>query len=349
MPRIRTIKPEFWDSPDMRGCSPWARLLFIALWQWADDHGRGTANVRELAAFAFPDEQDPTVPTEKELPSLLSEIRGRFGVVFYEVRGRRYYYLPTFDKHQRTERKAKSRHPAPEEGVEYDPDPTEQGERPGEVNDVGVTFDSEGTSVAVIGSSVLGTGEQGNRGKGTGEETNTLAALASRHRRDDDEAEDEAEAEADTPEPEHEPVEPTRLDVEQLCTRLRDRMVDNGCKSPTITAQWRTQARLLLDRDERDLDQALRLIDWCQQDEFWASNILSIPKFRKQYDKLLLKARAEHNRRQARVVSVKDERVAATLQAGGPGTAELFASAWGRPLVDPRQLPASRRQLSGSA
>ena len=42
------MKPEFWDSPDTAKAGPWARLLFIALWNWADDYGRGTANMKEL-------------------------------------------------------------------------------------------------------------------------------------------------------------------------------------------------------------------------------------------------------------------------------------------------------------
>ena len=56
MARIRTIKPEFWDSPDTAKAGPWARLCFIALWNWADDYGRGTANLKELEGFIFPND-----------------------------------------------------------------------------------------------------------------------------------------------------------------------------------------------------------------------------------------------------------------------------------------------------
>lgn len=84
--------------------------------------------------------------------------------------------------------------------------------------------------------------------------------------------------------------EPRREDVEQLCRLLRDRIVDNGGKPPTIGETWRKAARLMLDRDARDLTQALALIEWCQADEFWRSNILSMPKFREKYDQLRLRA-----------------------------------------------------------
>lgn len=69
-------------------------------------------------------------------------------------------------------------------------------------------------------------------------------------------------------------------------------MVTNGCKRPTISDEWRTDARLLLDRDGRELDKALALIDWCQADSFWRSNIQSMPTFRAKYDGLRLKALA---------------------------------------------------------
>jgi hypothetical protein len=163
----------------MRGADPWARLLFIAMWNWADDCGRGTANNRELAAFAFPDEEDPIAPTAAELPSLLTEVRGRWGVIFYEVGGRRFYAIPTWDVHQRNERRAKSRHPGPEEGTEYDPDPSDQPKLNGQRRFTEVPSHRVGSSVAVRGSSVPGTGEQGNRGTGEqGRKTPPLAPLA---------------------------------------------------------------------------------------------------------------------------------------------------------------------------
>lgn len=164
MPRIRTIKPEFWSSPDVIGADPWVRLLYIAMWNWADDTGRGTANVKELAAFAFPHDDDPGAPTAAELPSLLTEIRGRFGVVFYTVAGRRYYAIPSWSRHQRNERKAQPRHPGPDDGIEYDPSANDQQGSEQPQQSTGVPPPSYGSSDATHGSSGPGTGEQRNRG-----------------------------------------------------------------------------------------------------------------------------------------------------------------------------------------
>ena len=83
-----------------------------------------------------------------------------------------------------------------------------------------------------------------------------------------------------------------REDVQSLCQHLADRIVANGSKQPTIAKGWIDAARLLLDRDARDLDEAHRLIDWCQDDSFWRTNVLSMPKFREKYDALRLKAGA---------------------------------------------------------
>lgn len=88
----------------------------------------------------------------------------------------------------------------------------------------------------------------------------------------------------------------TREDVEALCIRLRDRMIANGDKPPTITKRWRDEARRLLDIDERPLDKALALIDWATADAFWRANIRSMPTFRDKYDQLRLKALNEWER-----------------------------------------------------
>jgi hypothetical protein len=88
-----------------------------------------------------------------------------------------------------------------------------------------------------------------------------------------------------------------REDVEQLCRHLADRVETNTGKRPTITQRWRDSARLLLDKDlahERDpLAVATRLADWATNDEFWRTNVLSMPTFREKFTQLRLKARRE--------------------------------------------------------
>ena len=151
MPRIRTIKPEFWDSPGTARASLRARLFFIALWNWADDYGVGTANPKQLIGFAFPNDDDVTAA---DFPRLRTEVAECYDVTFYEVEGRAYFAIPSWDRHQKNERRAQGKHPGPDKA-----------ER--------IILDKHGTSETSHGSSGTGTGEQGNRGtgeEGTGEQ-----------------------------------------------------------------------------------------------------------------------------------------------------------------------------------
>lgn len=83
---------------------------------------------------------------------------------------------------------------------------------------------------------------------------------------------------------------PLRADVEQLCAHLAERIEGNGSKRPKVTVKWRHAARLMIDKDGRTAEQVTRAIDWCQSDDFWRSNILSMPKLREKYDQLRLAA-----------------------------------------------------------
>mgnify|MGYP000856094348 CR=1 FL=1 len=101
-----------------------------------------------------------------------------------------------------------------------------------------------------------------------------------------------------------------RDDVTRICAHLADRIESNGSLRPKITKGWRTDARLLLDKDGRTVDQVIKAIDWCQDNEFWRSNIRSMSKLREQYDTLRLQASRVNGRHQ----STTDARVAANAQ-----------------------------------
>jgi hypothetical protein len=85
-------------------------------------------------------------------------------------------------------------------------------------------------------------------------------------------------------------AEAPRHDVDRICDHLADRIEANGANRPTVTAKWRDAARLMLDRDGRTEDEIHGAIDWCQADEFWRANVLSMPKLREKYDTLRLQA-----------------------------------------------------------
>jgi hypothetical protein len=109
--RIRSVKPEFWTDPDNARLSRDARLLYIALWNISDEHGRLHGDPRFIKGQAFPYDDDMSADA---VLRLLVELSERGVVVRYEVEGNQYLFLPTLAKHQRLEaEKVPSRHPAP--------------------------------------------------------------------------------------------------------------------------------------------------------------------------------------------------------------------------------------------
>ena len=153
MARIRSIKPEFWRSPSTAAASPLARLLYIAMWNWCDDYGVGEWTPRELLGFAFPHDDEVT---NAEFQCLCTEVATCFGTVFYVIDGRRFYYIPAWDKHQKNERRAVGKYPLPDDPNAY-PDQA-----------FSETAEKRGSSVHSHGDTASGTGnrEQGNREQG---------------------------------------------------------------------------------------------------------------------------------------------------------------------------------------
>lgn len=77
-----------------------------------------------------------------------------------------------------------------------------------------------------------------------------------------------------------------------LLDRLCDWLQKNSPRGVEVDppVAWYHEARKLLELDKVSLDYAVQILDWCQQDDFWKMNILSMPKFRKQFNQLEIKA-----------------------------------------------------------
>lgn len=63
---------------------------------------------------------------------------------------------------------------------------------------------------------------------------------------------------------------------------------DPNAKEPNFQT-WADDARKLMDLDKRSKENIYNVINWCQQDEFWSSNILSVKKLRSQFTQLFIK------------------------------------------------------------
>jgi hypothetical protein len=80
-------------------------------------------------------------------------------------------------------------------------------------------------------------------------------------------------------------------DVARLCDRLADAIEANGSKRPTVGKTWHEACERMLRLDGRTPEQVERAIDWCQSDEFWRANVLSMPKLRDKFDQMRLQAK----------------------------------------------------------
>lgn len=91
-------------------------------------------------------------------------------------------------------------------------------------------------------------------------------------------------------------VRPLPPEAEAAARRLMDKVIENLptgtlAKLPDSTKRdralkWADSMRLLHERDGHSWDEINSMIDWCQQDGFWKSNILSGEKLREKWDQL---------------------------------------------------------------
>lgn len=108
MARIRTIKPEFWVSEQVAECSVNARLLFIGVWNFADDGGVIPRRPLQLKMQIFP--ADPF--TKEQIEGWTDELINAGLIHQFETEGVTYLWVTGWDKHQRIDHPNR-KYPAP--------------------------------------------------------------------------------------------------------------------------------------------------------------------------------------------------------------------------------------------
>jgi hypothetical protein len=153
--RIRSIKPEFYRSPDITDLAVEDRLLFIGLWSYVDDNGVGRDVESDIIGDLFSmDMFRDSRETVARVSRGLSNLSERGLIVRYTVDDRPFLFVAAWERHQRIDKPAKPRYPRP---------------------------DTEKAILATLSRHprdipAPGTGEQGNRG--TGEQGNSSSAPA---------------------------------------------------------------------------------------------------------------------------------------------------------------------------
>lgn len=109
MSRIRTIKPEFWTSEQVLSCSLLARLIFIGMWNFCDDHGVHPASYIRIKAEVFPTDSC----TINDVKNWINELIHNNLLREYVAGEEKFWLVTGWNKHQRIDRPT-YRHPMPE-------------------------------------------------------------------------------------------------------------------------------------------------------------------------------------------------------------------------------------------
>lgn len=255
--RIRSTKPEFWRSKRIAAVTWDARLVLKAMESYVDDNGVGKDDIELIVSDLF--SRDHFREPSRTVARVSEAISElhQGGLVW------RYDHEGT-DLLYLSFWESSQRIDKPQSGRFPRPDGT-WNYKDSEILECLANIREESRALAP------GTGEQRNRG--TGEQTSSSEIADAIPDKND------------------------REDIDRICTHLADLIEANGSKRPTITKGWRDAARLMIDRDNRTEDKIHACIDWCQRDEFWRSNILSLPKLREKYDQLRLAATRQTNGR----------------------------------------------------
>jgi hypothetical protein len=266
MARIRTLKPEILEDEMTAGLSDAAFRLFVAMIVLADDHGNIRAETRWLEGqvwwsrrFAEVRGEIPRVAAMgARAQEALTELSAASLIELYEVRSQLYAHIRSWEKHQRIDNAGKPRVPLPSEGALVSPNFAEvRGEIP-----------------------------RNSAGPPTTTTTTTRTT----------------EVEKPKPEPKSKTKPESSPEALQAAERLLGLVVVNNPSSTLAKApedrrratavRWADTMRLLHEVDRHSWEEIASLVDWCQADQFWRSNILSADKLREKWDQLTAKKNA---------------------------------------------------------
>lgn len=82
-----------------------------------------------------------------------------------------------------------------------------------------------------------------------------------------------------------------------LFAKIKENNPDHKELTDSQKQKWADSIRLMIERDNRSPKQIKNMVDWCQADSFWKTNILSTAKLRKQYDAMKVKANSNYRKR----------------------------------------------------
>jgi len=117
MARNRTLPHEFWSCEAVIDCAPMTRLLFLGLWNHADDFGVQPLKPRTIRFQVFPGD---TIDDEC-LRAMIEELQAQGLVRIYSVNGREYVAVVDWEQYQSVSKRARRRYPPDPAMVKVEP------------------------------------------------------------------------------------------------------------------------------------------------------------------------------------------------------------------------------------
>lgn len=123
-----------------------------------------------------------------------------------------------------------------------------------------------------------------------------------------------------------------------LFSRIKENNPNAKDMSESRLQNWADDARKLLELDKRDKKLVAEVIDWCQADSFWCTNILSVNKLRQRFDQLTI---AMNGKKQSGAVSKPRPKLSTSEKAE-----KLNRYIWNRHSIDGMAPDAIQQDLA---
>jgi hypothetical protein len=106
MPRIRTVKPEFWNDEKLGQEPESIMLTYIGIWNFSDDYGVVKANHLWLKNQIYPYKSNLRIDVFSTWLNRLVELEA---LIPFTYRGESFFCIRTFRKHQKVDHPSKAR------------------------------------------------------------------------------------------------------------------------------------------------------------------------------------------------------------------------------------------------
>ncbi|KAA8828672.1 hypothetical protein [Bifidobacterium tissieri] len=108
--RIRTIRPEFYESEHIGSLTWDARYVFECLWSYVQDNGVNLANPKLIRGTCMPYDSDRCL---KRIERALDQLETIGSIIRYEHQGKKLLWIPNFTEYQKIKNPGVCRFPTP--------------------------------------------------------------------------------------------------------------------------------------------------------------------------------------------------------------------------------------------